>query len=688
MEPELARSKEWLIAVAVLCLAVLIGNLPVVIGTESYYHVDRFFLHVPLWHGAWETIVSGEFPFWTHGVRGGYPLFASGEASLAYPFTYLFAPFFPAHRALDFFTLFHLVLGGFFCWLYLRRLTGHGKLALICAVTFATSGRLAGMTIWGHAVAAAAYLPLLLWGIDRRSILVIALAVGLGALTGRPQVHLLSLLIGCAYAGSQLARTWWKARRFPARESTTIGVGFALGLCLSCVQLLPTLAFVSESSRPGGTPFAEWIGYSLGTEHLNQVLVPGSFPIGWPEASAYPTLFVYAGLCLGIFHMFRRHGATRRVETVFWLILGALSMYVAFGGPGAYSISQELPLIRGFRVPARFAYVASFGVIVIAAFGWLRTLEQRRKWFWLLLGITIVDGSIATFVGRHTVLASAYEQTQRYVSEIKNMAPDETGSVRRFHADLQWIPPTNLAEFDDEAVNRAFANLAPCFDLALRHGLRAAQGYGEPCFRWFPEGRRNCTNNTFRQLGVSLAFLNAPPLDPGWEEFPSGSPSWKAYRIPGALPRAKVYYETVRVPDAVAAYHGSSNPEFDVEKRVVVSDDLPSLPSGDASSVRLVSESANRISFAVETDQPGYLVMFDTWAPGWTVKVGGEHEPMMRANGLFRLVRVRAGSSTVEFEYVPPGFLTGLLLSLLAVIALILIGMRNYAATRTARIPQ
>ena len=61
---------------------------------------------------------------------------------------------------------------------------------------------------------------------------------------------------------------------------------------------------------------------------------------------------------------------------------------------------------------------------------------------------------------------------------------------------------------------------------------------------------------------------------------------------------------------------------------------------------------------------------------------------MMRANGLFRLVRVRAGSSTVEFEYVPPGFLTGLLLSLLAVIALILIGMRNCAATRTARSPQ
>jgi hypothetical protein len=109
MDPIRVHSRECLSALAVIFLVVLAAYFPVVIGAESFYHMDRYFLHAPFWHAAANAITQGDFPFWAHGIRAGYPLFANGEASLLYPFTYAFAPFFPSHRALDLFTIFHLI---------------------------------------------------------------------------------------------------------------------------------------------------------------------------------------------------------------------------------------------------------------------------------------------------------------------------------------------------------------------------------------------------------------------------------------------------------------------------------------------------------------------------------------------------------------------------------------------------
>lgn len=69
---------------------------------------------------------------------------------------------------------------------------------------------------------------------------------------------------------------------------------------------------------------------------------------------------------------------------------------------------------------------------------------------------------------------------------------------------------------------------------------------------------------------------------------------------------------------------------------------------------------------------PAYLVLTDTFFPGWLAQIDGQDTPLYRADGNFRAVVVPAGEHTVRFKYSPVSFRVGSVLSLLAVIAVAL----------------
>ncbi|HEV8458138.1 MAG TPA: YfhO family protein, partial [Methylomirabilota bacterium] len=70
---------------------------------------------------------------------------------------------------------------------------------------------------------------------------------------------------------------------------------------------------------------------------------------------------------------------------------------------------------------------------------------------------------------------------------------------------------------------------------------------------------------------------------------------------------------------------------------------------------------------------PTWLVLADTWFPGWRAWVDGREQPVWRANYAFRAVRLEPGSHDVVFRYQPGSLLFGLSLS--AVAALICVGL-------------
>jgi uncharacterized membrane protein YfhO len=59
------------------------------------------------------------------------------------------------------------------------------------------------------------------------------------------------------------------------------------------------------------------------------------------------------------------------------------------------------------------------------------------------------------------------------------------------------------------------------------------------------------------------------------------------------------------------------------------------------------------IAIDLTTAAPGYLVLNDPYHPWWAAEIDGREVPILRANGLFRAVRVEPGSQRVRFIFRP-----------------------------------
>ncbi|TLN17417.1 YfhO family protein, partial [bacterium] len=117
--------------------------------------------------------------------------------------------------------------------------------------------------------------------------------------------------------------------------------------------------------------------------------------------------------------------------------------------------------------------------------------------------------------------------------------------------------------------------------------------------------------------------------------------------------------------------------------QVIIEGAVDSLSSCDLQSddkISILSEQATRIELDVEAGQDGWLVIADTWYPGWQASVDGQVVTISRAHYVFRGLPLPAGRHLVVIEYRPwwiwPA--TGLsLLGILSIAILLFLGRKN-----------
>jgi hypothetical protein len=91
-------------------------------------------------------------------------------------------------------------------------------------------------------------------------------------------------------------------------------------------------------------------------------------------------------------------------------------------------------------------------------------------------------------------------------------------------------------------------------------------------------------------------------------------------------------------------------------------DDIPE----ENANITLIGETPNNVRVQVQTESPGWLVLADTWYPGWRAHVDGTTAEMFQADYLFRAVSIPPGTHQVIFSYKPLVFYMGFLVSLVA----------------------
>jgi len=144
---------------------------------------------------------------------------------------------------------------------------------------------------------------------------------------------------------------------------------------------------------------------------------------------------------------------------------------------------------------------------------------------------------------------------------------------------------------------------------------------------------------------------------------------------PAPLPRAYVASRVEIRPEIERALERLRDPTFDPRREVILEEgsapaDTDRVADGDAGirPARIVEETSLRVGIEIDADRAGYLVLTDTYYPGWKATVDGREAAIVRANTMFRAVAVPGGHHRIEFVYAPSTVRSGLMVTAAAIL--------------------
>jgi hypothetical protein len=674
--------------------------------------------------GAYEAaeLFQEKLPLWNPYAYGGSPFLADVQSAIFYPLSLLTVGlsgiggnFSPVGLQIE--AILHFWLAGIFTYLFVRRLTGSRVGALVAAIVFAFGGYLTSYPIQQLAVLEVnVWLPLVLLLIDmavangrRRYMVLAGLSMGVSLLAGHPQSSMYLLYLSAAYL---LVRARWAGRAFSS-TAADLGLFLAVGMGLAAVQLVPSIEYMSLSTRSQAA-YSEMAG-GFQFFDLIQILLPGSVTTMWPiYVGILPLALAAAALTV-----------RPRAQAIFWASVAAVALMLSLGG-NSFAYGPFYLFVPGFglfRSQERAMFLFSFSMAVLAGVGTFTVLrglvdEERER----LGRLTRSVGWLAVAV-LLTVLLFQYGWTDAGLSGSSRFRPLLSGSMF-----LLLIMGLSWALLRSRVRDSAGGRLLPmAVVLLVLVDLFTINGYkglpedgGENLWRTTPlVGIPQEDPDVFRlsnewQLPGNYGCVyrledigGASPLKIRWyDELASAVPEarlWQlmnvkyvvTYRKAVSAPSDIVFQEargdgasylhrlTDPAPRAFVV-HKASGEVKDAEalrlladetlnplQEVVLAGPAPTGLSGDAkggSSATITERSPQRLVVDVEAKAEGLLVLSEIYYPGWKAWVDGEEAAILRAQHALRAVPVAPGTHRVVMTFQPMSVNIGLAISALTLV--------------------
>jgi hypothetical protein len=306
---------------------------------------------------------------WSSYEFSGFPVFADAQNIVGYLPYLLFDGFVHWWTAIP---ISAHVLAASFTYLYVLNITGSRAAAVFAGAAYALSEamveRIAHLTIL-HAIA---WLPLILWCVDRvretrrlRWVGLGAIALGQCFLSGHPQMALYTYYVTIAYA-----LVGGRAERAPRRYYAAVAAMFVVGALLTGIKAVPVLEASRFTARQE-TSFSQFAGHSNSPAQMLSVV----FPTILHEGREAPT---YVGLVTLLLAIAAGLVARRHWRTAFWVVVALCGFMLGAGAntPLAY-VAYYVPGYDRFRVGARHLFLAAFGCAVLAGLA-LAEIQARR----------------------------------------------------------------------------------------------------------------------------------------------------------------------------------------------------------------------------------------------------------------------------------------------------------------------
>ncbi|HEX4120932.1 MAG TPA: YfhO family protein [Verrucomicrobiae bacterium] len=448
--------------------------------------------------------------------------------------------------------------------------------------------------------------------------------------------------------------------------------------------------------------------------------------LGWRETQNFNERTGYVGI-LPLFLALCAITLRRCRFTKFFFSVAAVSVLVICGIQPFPALMDALPVLR-YANEMRLLLVVGFSVAVLAALGWdefCRMRSERRTrivaaafcaavgaaflYFWIVTrdDFHSLDSAHWAFVRQQFFILGAGLVVTIFLTSWpkswKAWAPAVL-CVGWTAIDLlcfgtgynpaipraRYYPETPGIEWlqKDRSLFRIFGGrtmLAP--NSAEVFGLSDTRGCDFMTVRRYEELITGNTGDFFFYTdpqGIPRAFplLNvkyilaptAIPLNPQVFDLVY-SKEIEIYQFKECRDRALVVFDCEVEPDRAAVLARVTSANFDARQLLLLENQPEPAPAatGGANTetdVRVVSYEADDVKIDASLPRPGYLLLLDTYFPGWTATVNGRPEPIYRADYNFRAVSLPAGKSSISFSYRPESFRLGLCLCGAGILAL------------------
>ena len=150
------------------------------------------------------------------------------------------------------------------------------------------------------------------------------------------------------------------------------------------------------------------------------------------------------------------------------------------------------------------------------------------------------------------------------------------------------------------------------------------------------------------------------------------------YENSKAYPRFGLFYQIHPDMTEEAILDDMRNRKTDLRTTLLLEDGVRETPANGTGSARLLVSDLNAQTYAVDTTTEAFFYVSDAYFPGWKAMINGKDAKLYRANYNFRAVRVPKGSSTIQFLYKPASFITGIAVSCVSCIGLLLLAFLNH----------
>jgi len=710
---------------------------------QSVLHYDQTDTFYPWRVFVNRALRSGELPLWNPYSFAGQPFLANGQNGVLYPPRLLLSLIASPERVYDVLMTSHAFIGGATMLLLLVWVGLSLPAGLFGAIAWMFNSFMLAWMVTEHYLVIQAWLPLamgLVWrAIDRRSWLA---SVGAGVVlalifVGGNLLFVEASLLAWGGWGACLLLDRWRrelpgcsAREVAQRllgESALIGLPLVLMAGLVAFQALPTLDLVRSMQRRPPS-YDEVVQFRLPVSHALTFF----FPYLRFEDVYHSALFMGTPTAvLGLVGLM-----CRRPLATYSAALAVTVLLIALGTPLTWLAYEVVPAAGYLRPPSRALFLFDFAVSVLAAYGLDRIVWRgasgpssrsgSEQWpGWCRSGSAVVLGAAvlvqmhqfsAWFI-RHQPDETAYlypetpliralerDDTTRILPVIpgNEVAPAQTG--RFLFASTALVFPVQNASGYDSLVPDRIANFwrvvegDPPEQAVAQRRLNA---YGPDFF---------VASTRFDLLArVGVTHVVTPPYvegDPAWTADRVGmaglrlvyqGPDGRTYRVSDPLPRAYLVPACERVESGLGGLERFAASDFDATRTVLLEaadlwrvvdncgppvDTRADTPVGSA---ELLRRGLNALTVQVNSEHDAWLVINESWDPGWRATVDGVAAAVLPANYAFRAIRIPAGARTVELWYWPATYSVGAAISALTLLLLLTFGLGSVFVGRRAR---